>query len=76
MSRKFIAMLFIVAIGAFVVYLAVHWSAPSPDIEAKGSSGGGAVEYAALATSIVSLATALVGLIKMLLEGRESRRRA
>jgi hypothetical protein len=76
MSRKTIAIMFFVAVGAFIVYLVVHWSANPSGIEAKGSNGGDTVGYAALATSIVSLATGLVGLIKTLLEGREGRRRA
>jgi hypothetical protein len=77
MPRKVIVILLIVALSAFIVYLAVHWSAAPVGIEAKGGDGGSeAVQYAALATSGLSLATALVGLLKTLLDGRETRRRA
>lgn len=69
MSRKIIVTLLVVAIGAFGVYLVVHTSAPG--IETKGGgSDGGAVGYIALATSAVSLATALVGLVKTLIDSR------
>jgi hypothetical protein len=76
MPRRIIVILLVVALSAFTVYLAVHWSARLPGVEAKGGGGGSeAVGYAALATSVVSLATALVGLAKTLLDGREIRRR-
>lgn len=71
MSRMTIVTLLFIAIGAFGVYLVVRAGAPAPDVETKGEgSSSEAVEYFALATSVVSLATALVGLAKTLIGGR------
>jgi len=77
MPRKIIATLLVIAICAFAVFLTVRWSAPPPGIEPKGDGGGSnTAAYAALATSVVSLATALVGLAKTMLEAREARRKS
>ena len=77
MPRKIIVTLLVVAICAFAVFLTVRWNAPPPGIEPKGDSGGSnTAAYAALATSVVSLATALVGLAKTMLEAREARRKS
>ena len=64
MSRKFIVALLFVGLASLIAFMALRFSAPPPGIEAKGGESSLAAQYLSLTTSIVSLLTALVGLIR------------
>ena len=72
MSRKLILILLVVAVGAFGIFLMLHWNATPSGIETKGRDESSAPQYAALGTSIVSLLTAIVGLAKTFLDMRQT----
>ena len=72
MSRKLILILLVVAVGAFGIFLMLHWNATPSGIETKGRDEFPAMQYAALGTSIVSLLTAIVGLAKTFLDMRQT----
>ena len=62
-QKSVLSLLFVSLISLFVL-LMLSWYGPPWDIEQKGSDETFAVQYVALATAIVSLLTAIVGLFK------------
>jgi len=64
MSKKLPLTLLIVSLASFGVFFALEWNASPPGIEPKGSDSSLSVQYLSLATAVVSLLTAMIGLIK------------
>ena len=64
MSKRLVAILLTIALVSFVAFLALRYMAPPSGIETKGESQASIAQYLSLGTSVVSLLTALVGLVK------------
>ena len=65
MSKRLVATLLTIALVSFVAFLAFRYMAPPSGIETKGGeSQAWIAQYLSLGTSVVSLLTALVGLVK------------
>lgn len=73
MSKKWIFLLLVLSIVLFVVGLSQLDVAVPAGIQTKGESGAEAVAYVALATSVLTLLTAIAGLIKTLIEAKKAK---
>ena len=70
MPNKVIAVLLVVSVASFAIYLfAPVLVGPPSDIRPMGDESTW-MQYVALATSVVSLVTALAGLLRTMLEMR------
>ena len=65
MSRRWLYSLLAVSVCAFAIYTLLRWP---PGIETKGTEQTVVLAYLSLATAIVSLLTALTGLLKIVME--------
>ncbi len=71
MLRRWSTILALLAVATLLWWLSGQWALP-PGVEAKGSDEG-VVSWVALAASVASLLSALVGLVIKILELRQKR---
>jgi hypothetical protein len=64
MSRKLIFTFFAISFASAGLFAWVYLNKPLAGIEHKGQADSGLVQYVSLATALVSLLAAIVGLLK------------
>lgn len=72
MNRSWMMRFLVLSLLLFLLGSWLLWSGPAPGIESKGGDSE-LMAYIALASSVVSLLTALAGLLKTVIEARANR---
>ena len=64
MSKNLLLILLIVSLGALLCFVVLEQKLFAPTVVPKGADDSSIAQYVALATSIVSLVTAIIGLLR------------